>query len=92
MTETSSQQSYAALRHPGYRVYFVVSALADPGQIYGKIYTTDDEVLEGFIRWDKNEASWDDILDGMDDAIEAADKAKDAAEKAMGGGSSQKQS
>ena len=40
------------------------SALADPGIIYGKIYTVDDEVLEGFIRWDKNEVAWDDVLDG----------------------------
>ncbi len=40
------------------------SASADPGQLYGRIYTTDKEMLEGFIRWDKNEASWDDILDG----------------------------
>jgi hypothetical protein len=39
-------------------------AMADPGLIYGKIYTTDDEVIEGFIRWDKNEVAWDDILDG----------------------------
>jgi len=41
-----------------------LTALADPGQIYGKIYTTDNKILEGIIRWDKNEASWDDILDG----------------------------
>ena len=39
-------------------------ALAEPGLIYGKIYTYDDEVLEGFIRWDRNEASWEDVLDG----------------------------
>ncbi|PKK83272.1 MAG: hypothetical protein CVT49_09235 [candidate division Zixibacteria bacterium HGW-Zixibacteria-1] len=39
-------------------------AMADEGQLYGKIYTVDDEVLEGFIRWDKNEASWCDLLDG----------------------------
>jgi hypothetical protein len=42
----------------------VPAAFADPGLLYGKIYTVDDEILEGFIRWDKNEASWDDILDG----------------------------
>jgi len=34
------------------------------GRIYGKIYTSDKEVFEGFIRWDKNEVSWTDILDG----------------------------
>ncbi len=41
-----------------------IAAQADPGLLYGKIYTVDDEIFEGFIRWDKNEASWDDILDG----------------------------
>ena len=45
-------------------VLMSVAASADEGQLYGKIYTVDDEVLEGFIRWDKNEASWCDILDG----------------------------
>jgi hypothetical protein len=34
------------------------------GRIYGKIYTTDNEVYEGIIRWDKNEVSWVDMLDG----------------------------
>jgi len=43
---------------------FTSLAFADPGLIYGKIHTVDNEVLEGFIRWDKNEASWDDVLDG----------------------------
>jgi hypothetical protein len=42
-----------------------VAVTADnTGRIYGKITTVDDEVLEGLIRWDKNEASWVDILDG----------------------------
>jgi len=41
-----------------------VSTPAGEGQLYGKIYTVDDEVLEGFIRWDKNEACWVDILNG----------------------------
>ncbi len=45
-------------------VFGTLALAADPGQIYGKIYTTDDKILEGIIRWDKNEASWDDILDG----------------------------
>jgi len=46
-------------------IFFIVgSAMADPGLIYGKVYTLDDEVLEGFIRWDKNEVAWDDVLDG----------------------------
>lgn len=44
---------------------FVVSASADNGhRIYGTIATTDGDLFEGFIRWDKNEASWVDMLDG----------------------------
>jgi hypothetical protein len=40
-------------------------ALADSaGRIYGKITTVDGDILEGPIRWDKNEASWVDILNG----------------------------
>jgi len=37
--------------------------LSTTGRIYGTIYTDDDKVYEGWIRWDKNEAFWDDILD-----------------------------
>jgi hypothetical protein len=36
----------------------------DRGRIYGRITTEDGETLEGLIRWDKNEASWVDILNG----------------------------
>jgi hypothetical protein len=48
-------------------VLFLFSATAFPqtkGRIYGTIYTEDGEKYEGIIRWDKNEAFWDDILDG----------------------------
>ncbi|UCD94534.1 MAG: hypothetical protein JSU69_00335 [Candidatus Zixiibacteriota bacterium] len=50
-------------------VLFTIALLGTPssaeeGQLYGKIYTVDDEEFEGFIRWDKNEASWVDILNG----------------------------
>lgn len=34
------------------------------GRIYGKLTTVDGDVYEGLIRWDKNEASWVDILNG----------------------------
>jgi len=40
------------------------SVQAEKGRIYGKIYTDRGDILEGPIRWDKNEASWDDMLDG----------------------------
>ncbi|MCH9031598.1 MAG: hypothetical protein IIB00_04990 [candidate division Zixibacteria bacterium] len=36
----------------------------DRSRIYGVIHTVYGDKLEGFIRWDKNEGSWDDILDG----------------------------
>ena len=39
-------------------------ASAESGRIYGKLYTVDNDVFEGWIRWDKNEAFWDDIIDG----------------------------
>lgn len=42
-----------------------VAALADSsGRIYGKITTVDGDTYTGLIRWDKNEASWVDILNG----------------------------
>jgi len=44
---------------------FTSTALGDSsGRIYGKLTTVDGEVFEGLIRWDKNEASWVDILHG----------------------------
>lgn len=33
-------------------------------RLYGKISTRDGQLLEGPIRWDRNEASWFDVLDG----------------------------
>jgi hypothetical protein len=42
-------------------------AFAEKDLIYGTVYTYDDDELEGFIRWDKNEASWGDVLDGNKD-------------------------
>ena len=33
-------------------------------RLYGQVITRDGVVHEGFIQWDKNEASWVDILDG----------------------------
>ena len=40
-------------------------ALAQDGdRIWGQLRTTSGDVYEGFIRWDRNEGSWVDILDG----------------------------
>lgn len=34
------------------------------GRIYGRVITDDGEIFEGIIRWDRNEASWVDLLNG----------------------------
>ena len=36
----------------------------DGDRIWGQVHTKSGEVHEGFIRWDRNEGSWVDILDG----------------------------
>ena len=33
-------------------------------RIWGRVHTTEGEVHTGFIRWDRKEASWGDLLDG----------------------------
>lgn len=33
-------------------------------RLYGRVVTAGGRVYEGFIRWDKNEGSWADVLDG----------------------------
>jgi len=48
--------------------------LADEmGRVYGRITTEDGDTYEGLIRWDKNEASWVDILNGTKDRDEETD-------------------
>lgn len=56
-----------------FRLVLVVAVLATAtaafaadmsGRIYGKITTVDGDTFEGLIRWDKNEASWVDVLNG----------------------------
>ncbi len=56
-----------------FRLVLLVAALAtataafaadNSGRIYGKITTVDGDTFEGLIRWDKNEASWVDVLNG----------------------------
>ncbi len=42
----------------------VLMASDNDGRIYGKILTVDGDTFEGLIRWDKNEASWVDLLNG----------------------------
>ena len=49
-------------------LFFTVSipVVADDvdGRIYGRVITDDGDIFEGIIRWDRNEASWVDILHG----------------------------
>jgi hypothetical protein len=45
----------------------LTSLQASSGRIYGKLLTVDDDEFEGWIRWDKNEAFWDDVIDGVVD-------------------------
>lgn len=44
----------------------------DADRIWGRVQTESDGVWEGFIRWDRNEASWPDILDGTKEIPEEA--------------------
>jgi len=37
----------------------------DTARLYGRVVTVDGEVLEGFLRWDRNELSRFDVLDGL---------------------------
>jgi hypothetical protein len=47
---------------------------AESGRIYGKVYTQDDEVYEGRIRWDDHETFWDDILDATKNGSARSDR------------------
>ena len=42
-----------------------VAPAAEDGPLYGRVTTADGEVIEGFIRWDRNEAALGDFLDGQ---------------------------
>ena len=33
-------------------------------RLYGRVYTSGGNVYEGYVRWDRNEGSWVDVLDG----------------------------
>lgn len=59
-----------------FAMLFTAAALAEEGRIYGKIYTDRGDVLEGPIRWDKNEASWDDMIDGYKEPTDRAERHK----------------
>jgi hypothetical protein len=43
--------------------YEVVTPLSGSNRLYGVVHTTRGEEITGFIRWDRNEGSWTDLLD-----------------------------
>ena len=45
-------------------VLFLAASPVHEDRLYGRVTTQAGDVYEGFIRWDKNEASWVDVLDG----------------------------
>lgn len=64
--------------------FFASDLLAEPGRIYGRVHTSRGDVLEGIIRWDKNEASWDDIIDGQKERRSYFEKSKRQKDKSDG--------
>ncbi|HSG99164.1 MAG TPA: hypothetical protein VLB27_03885 [candidate division Zixibacteria bacterium] len=53
-----------------------VAVAGERSRIYGTLMTVDGESFEGYIRWDKNEGCWHDVLDGTKrrEAIERSDR------------------
>ncbi len=45
-------------------LFSICSMAGTEDRIYGTITTVDGDTFTGFIRWDKNEGSWVDVLDG----------------------------
>lgn len=45
------------------RSYESLTPLSGTNRLYGRVHTRDGERYEGFIRWDRNEGSWTDVLD-----------------------------
>ena len=42
--------------------WLAISSAGAGGEIHGTVRTTDDRTFTGPIRWDRNEAFWDDTL------------------------------
>ena len=40
-------------------------AAPDPDRLYGRVRTSDGETIEGYVRWDRTESHWIDVLDGL---------------------------
>ena len=43
--------------------YTLVEPLSGSNRVYGTVATRDGRTHEGFLRWDRNEGSWSDVLD-----------------------------
>ena len=54
--------AYRTLGEPA-RSYEVVESLSGTNRLYGTVTTRDGTTHEGFLRWDRNEGSWSDLLD-----------------------------
>jgi len=54
----------------------ICSLAGTEDRIYGKITTVDGDTFQGFIRWDKNEGGWVDVLDGNKERTHKAKKSK----------------
>jgi hypothetical protein len=54
---------------------FTLPALAQQadGRLYGKVTDAAGQTYEGYLRWDKNEVGWVDLLDGTKPRAEVAD-------------------
>lgn len=68
-------------------VFFLMPshAMGESGRIYGTVRTIDGETFEGWIRWDKNEAYWDDILDVTKERDRKADRRRSRRMRVLGG-------
>jgi len=49
-----------------------LTAQDDADRIWGRVSTTSGQIHEGFLRWDRNEGSWGDILDGSREVLPEA--------------------
>lgn len=61
-----THRDFRAMHFPRYGVMYRFQPTAPPtgaGPIYGRVRTVDGRDITGFIRWDRNEGSWTDILD-----------------------------
>lgn len=45
----------------------IIEPLSGSNRLYGTVMTESGDALTGYLRWDKNEASWTDLLDGSKD-------------------------